>query len=560
MKKKRSYVELIGEIIGIMAIIASIVLISMVSFFKQPYEVKTGKGATSINQWKIISDAGEPTATLPIDFRGKRLVVESVLPDVNDAQTLYIKVNFAYLYVYVDGKMVYKVEPAKMGLMSTSVGGYMAFVPMESSYSGKTIRLEIELRGNRVSESLKNIIVTRKSDYVMDRILDNFLEIIMGAVYTIIGVIMLLAYLFFLPSGKHLLELRRRGFLYGAIMMVSIGFWTLSDIHILGIISNNLTASGLLNYLTFYMMSIGAVGFIYYTLPEELTKLRALSYSILRVSQINLVVQTIVYVLGLQDLPSMLMSTQLLAVLAILQLIISSLYIGISGTKDHAWMSWLWTILISVLIILSLVLYAFDKDWGPFFMFTVLFIIGGLVYRLIKMTYVLLRKSIELEEMTTYAFTDSLTGLGNRHAYDEDIQHQEGFSAKDNYIIAMFDVNGLKVANDTLGHTAGDELLQGAAKCLEDAYADIGTCYRMGGDEFIVVAMCDEDLFEQRCQIFEDLTRGWSGKMVKSLSVSFGYASKKRMPDATAVDVEKEADKKMYEAKSLYYQNHDRRR
>ena len=68
----------------------------------------------------------------------------------------------------------------------------------------------------------------------MDRILDNFLEIIMGAVYAIIGVIMLLAYLFFLPSGKHLLELRRRGFLYGAIMMVSIAA---SDAHLLYISS-----------------------------------------------------------------------------------------------------------------------------------------------------------------------------------------------------------------------------------------------------------------------------------------------------------------------------------
>ena len=51
----------------------------------------------------------------------------------------------------------------------------------------------------------------------------------------------------------------------------------------------------------------------------------------------------------------------------------------------------------------------------------------------------------------------------------------------------MSDVNGLKEANDTLGHEAGDELIIGSAECLEKSFEGINTIYRLGGDEFTVI-------------------------------------------------------------------------
>ena len=53
------------------------------------------------------------------------------------------------------------------------------------------------------------------------------------------------------------------------------------------------------------------------------------------------------------------------------------------------------------------------------------------------------------------------------------------------------DINGLKTVNDTLGHEAGDELICGAARCIEATLGTWGKCYRTGGDEFIVLAEMD---------------------------------------------------------------------
>ena len=50
----------------------------------------------------------------------------------------------------------------------------------------------------------------------------------------------------------------------------------------------------------------------------------------------------------------------------------------------------------------------------------------------------------------------------------------------------MMDLNGLKAANDNIGHEAGDELIIGASKCMDNAFSGLGRTYRVGGDEFAV--------------------------------------------------------------------------
>lgn len=87
----------------------------------------------------------------------------------------------------------------------------------------------------------------------------------------------------------------------------------------------------------------------------------------------------------------------------------------------------------------------------------------------------------ELSEMKKIALFDELTGLKNRHAFDVD---SPKFQIK-NLVIISIDVNNLKPTNDNYGHTYGDLLLTTVASSLKDVYGE--NCYRMGGDEFLVV-------------------------------------------------------------------------
>jgi diguanylate cyclase (GGDEF)-like protein len=82
------------------------------------------------------------------------------------------------------------------------------------------------------------------------------------------------------------------------------------------------------------------------------------------------------------------------------------------------------------------------------------------------------------------AVTDSLTGLPNRRSLMADLDRPPGAES----VLALFDLNGFKAYNDSFGHTAGDDLLQRLGGSLGAAVVPWGRAYRLGGDEFCVLA------------------------------------------------------------------------
>jgi diguanylate cyclase (GGDEF)-like protein len=92
-------------------------------------------------------------------------------------------------------------------------------------------------------------------------------------------------------------------------------------------------------------------------------------------------------------------------------------------------------------------------------------------------------------DLTIAATTDGLTGLGNRRKLMADLESQlQSASIVDPRLLVLFDLNGFKTYNDRFGHAAGDALLARLALKLRDKVQARGLAYRMGGDEFCVVA------------------------------------------------------------------------
>lgn len=89
------------------------------------------------------------------------------------------------------------------------------------------------------------------------------------------------------------------------------------------------------------------------------------------------------------------------------------------------------------------------------------------------------------------AYEDALTGLKNRMAYMENINNLERNLPRDSHVcVVMIDIDNFKNVNDTMGHKAGDELLKNVATALQKIFFDTGcVVYRVGGDEFVVIAL-----------------------------------------------------------------------
>jgi two-component system cell cycle response regulator len=92
------------------------------------------------------------------------------------------------------------------------------------------------------------------------------------------------------------------------------------------------------------------------------------------------------------------------------------------------------------------------------------------------------------------AMTDALTGLGNRRRLMTDLREElEKASEASPRALALFDLDGFKRYNDNFGHPAGDALLARLGRNLQAAVEPVGRAYRLGGDEFCVLAEGDAE-------------------------------------------------------------------
>ncbi|GAA0501854.1 bifunctional diguanylate cyclase/phosphohydrolase [Deinococcus depolymerans] len=101
----------------------------------------------------------------------------------------------------------------------------------------------------------------------------------------------------------------------------------------------------------------------------------------------------------------------------------------------------------------------------------------------------LARREAELsaQRMERMALTDSLTGLNNRRALEQDLEQRTAPLGHTPFTVLSLDIDGLKILNDTRGHSAGDALLNAVAAALTPAFDGCGQAYRIGGDEFAVI-------------------------------------------------------------------------
>lgn len=92
-------------------------------------------------------------------------------------------------------------------------------------------------------------------------------------------------------------------------------------------------------------------------------------------------------------------------------------------------------------------------------------------------------------ELARLAYFDQLTGLANRVNFQIRLDRAIESAARKgtNFAVLFLDLNDFKSVNDTLGHDAGDRLLQQVAMRLEEAVREDDVVARLGGDEFAIL-------------------------------------------------------------------------
>ncbi|HSW64277.1 MAG TPA: sensor domain-containing diguanylate cyclase [Dissulfurispiraceae bacterium] len=164
-----------------------------------------------------------------------------------------------------------------------------------------------------------------------------------------------------------------------------------------------------------------------------------------------------------------------------------------------------------------------------------------------------LQQSLTREQLL--ANTDGLTGLFNRRFFFELAARE--FAAAVRYprplTILMFDVDGLKQINDTLGHMVGDEALAWISQVAASHIREVDVLARYGGDEFVI--LLPQTSAQQALPMAERIRESVAARRLETdpfgITISVGIAELRSKPEESSIEsVVQRADKALYMAKA----------
>ncbi len=155
------------------------------------------------------------------------------------------------------------------------------------------------------------------------------------------------------------------------------------------------------------------------------------------------------------------------------------------------------------------------------------------------------------EDLKYLSLHDQLTGLYNRSYFEEEIRRLDSGRNHEAGVI-MCDVDGLKLVNDSLGHSTGDKLLKAAATVLKNSFRSNDMVARIGGDEFaVLIPQSNEKVLESAQNRIEKAVELYNRDNPElPLSISMGWAFRKD-PGVSLKQIIEEADNNMYRNKLL---------
>jgi diguanylate cyclase (GGDEF)-like protein/PAS domain S-box-containing protein len=158
------------------------------------------------------------------------------------------------------------------------------------------------------------------------------------------------------------------------------------------------------------------------------------------------------------------------------------------------------------------------------------------------------------ESLRNLAVTDELTGLFNRRGFslaaEQEVKH--AFRRKEGLVLLFYDLDNLKMINDTFGHAEGDKAIKAAAKVLRSTFRESDIVARWGGDEFIVLALdVPEGRIPVLLQRLNHALRQINEKQTLPYGISFCKGIANFNPDSplSLAEMQMQADEMMYREK-----------
>lgn len=453
--------------------------------------------------------------------------------------TLLFYTDHKEVFVYVEDELIYSLEKEDSIFGRTS-GAMWNIISLP--FDTKEVKVELtSVYPNLTAQEVEFLLgsaITMQREVVLDSIVD----VIICLSILLIGVSLLIFWILVFRKLNIQKEI-----LYLGLFSIVFGIWTFGETKLAVFMFEN---RAFWSYLAFTCLMVMGLPFLYFVKEFMETEDKYLHKWIAGYIIIETIAAQFLHLTGIASVKETAMFTMTNIIFTIGYLFYGILT-AIKKKKSKR------RIIANILGLLALLLSTI-ADMGGYFRnvseSNQLSKLGFLVYAVIlgiETARVAQERMQEAHKMEIYremAEMDMPTGCYNRNAYSEDISVEMELTGVH---IITFDLNNLKHCNDTKGHMAGDKYIADAAHLIQEVFQGLGKVYRIGGDEFCIVAkgITENTILERRDALKKAIYEYREKNFQDEFGISCGYAIYDPEIDRDIEETRHRADLSMYENK-----------
>lgn len=428
-------------------------------------------------------------------------------------------------------------------------------IVLRASDAGKTLKLKVYPAYHDSSPSITNIYLGRETDYIGKIVDESFFNFICCIIVIILGVFMIVISFAEMVEGRQSIKHRTLG-----ILAIFIGTWAMFETSIIQLFFGFSQQLHEINYILLIFIPYLFVSYAFHSQDGIRLRTVVISFSVVMFELVTVILLKIFFKKDVHDTLMIIhLGFATNAIILIASMIRSLIYCKKNNIKSKAMPIIITILLFTVCGIGDLIRYYLgiaNNDNGIYIrigMFISTFILS---YDSVKKLFYELKKVEVSDIMKKMAYTDALTGMSNRLAFEEkekELSKKISSGEISEVLICQFDLNNLKKVNDNYGHAMGDIYIKKCGELIDQVFGINGFTFRVGGDEFMVFILGErsEYIYEKGILKLRQLEREYNKESETPipLEIAFGSAVYSKERFETIEKAEMEADKKMYKQK-----------
>ncbi len=518
----------------VITLIGVTMLLMYIAVFEKSdiYFRREAQGVTMFEKTKA-KNVIDPEA--PLGFREE---YDIYIPEHGDSEMVlaFYEVH-ANIQVYFDDVLMYSLQGATGNKLTRTTGCQWIMVPVYKEDVGKVAHVIVSPIYKSAAGRQYSFMMGPELAIFRTRLKDDMLPILLSAITILTGIAFMVISYIGAARGEEITDIA-----YVGLFAFFIGLWKITEAKYVTMAFND--SPTFISYFSISMLMICVVPLMFYIKSNVRSRMRMLLVLAAGVATAISLIMLLLQVFRILDFKQMLTFVHISICIAILAIAIAA-FDEFRHEKDDpkAKVTIVCFGLCAAGAIVDLVLFYLDSQSS------------GILFTLVAfLLYIVIHSIFSNRDLEDKANKDGLTGLSNRSRCNDML---EDFLPLDERTgLAMFDLNDLKIYNDTYGHDMGDKLIDSFAKVLRKVVPPDQFLGRYGGDEFMVIWYgADASVMGKLLLEVEKEVRtinNSEGNIQISYSCGFSV-SDDHEKECTIMDLFKDADEKMFKEKRAYH-------